>query len=254
MKDDGWTNARISRFVLDDRGNVIDLLNPSARMSHCHEGDQETQIDLRNRMLIVRLSEAVDNLVGLLPEVEDFAKRRHRPSRPESRPIWWALYLLVQGTYLRDLDPAVAIEKRFLGKLNREKIGLQSFTSLSLFTDDVERVLRDLYGDADGLDSIVTAVFAITEGILQFARQELWKEHQDAEHWDYLQGIGVPDECGISGSECRRGMAAAESLSLRARQVSEAQSEFGKYTVAFATQHIGEFIRLQEGPECDFVF
>jgi len=66
---------------------------------------------------------------------------------------------------LNTLNPAESIRNRFDGKLKRQKDSLQEFTSLSLFRDDVERLLRDLYGDieSEALDHILLAVFCIVQ-------------------------------------------------------------------------------------------
>src|SRR5215831_5544323 len=161
----------ISRFVLDDKRNVIDVLNPTGRKSYCHEGAPETQIDLRDRILLVRLGDIVDDLIERQPESVDRFGIKYRPHHPARHSIWTALYSLIRATHLFALDPAVALDKRFSGELNRKKVGLQSFTSLALFTDDVERLLRDLYGDVEGLDKIVRAVLVLAEELARYANQ-----------------------------------------------------------------------------------
>ena len=47
-------------------------------------------------------------------------------------------------------------------------------------------------------------------------------------------GIGVPEACGISGSDWRRGMAAKFSLIHRVREVNANQSTVSEYTIEFA--------------------
>lgn len=110
---------------------------------------------------------------------------------------------------------------------------LHEVTSLSLFCDDVERVLRDLYGDLDSqaLENILRGVLDIVEEFTKFVRRDLWQEHQDANHWDYGGGYGLPEGYGISGSDYRGGMWACGNLRIRAREVSGNPSAFSKYTV-----------------------
>ena len=78
------------------------------------------------------------------------------------------------------------------------------------------------------------AVFRIVEAFTKYVRPDLWKEHQDAEDLDYMLGIGVPEGCGISGGEWRRGMAAKHDLMLRVCEVRENPSAFSAYAGEFA--------------------
>ena len=104
-------------------------------------------------------------------------------------------------------------------------------TSLSLFFDDVELLLRDLYGDVDSeaLHRVLLAVFRI-----DYVREDLHKEHRDAKYFDYMFGIGVPDGYCINGSDWRRGMLAKSDLILRVCEVLANPSAFSEYTVEFA--------------------
>ena len=138
------------------------------------------------------------------------------------------------------------MKRRFKGNLRRKKIGLQDFTSIALFTDDVERLLRDLYGDISKVNLIVNAVLVIAEEMLRYARPDLWQEHQDAGAWDLMFGIGLPEGYGISGSYHGRGILSANNLRLRARKVIADPSFFSKYTVEFATKHIVTSIRMDD--------
>jgi hypothetical protein len=185
---------------------------------------------------VVRLGKLVDDLIELEPETV---------GRPERHSIWLALYSLIQATHLHTVDPTVALERRFAGDLERKKIGVHAFTSLALFTDDVERLLRDLYGDIPEVDPVVRAVSVIAQELLRFAQPDLWQEHQDAVAWDYIHGIGLPEGYGISGSEHGRGIQGANNLRIRARRVIAEPSSFSKYTVEFTTKHIVASIRME---------
>jgi hypothetical protein len=69
-----------------------------------------------------------------------------------------------------------------------------------------------------------------SHGIL---RSDLWQEHNDAENIDYVNGIGLFEGCGISGSDHCRANRAAYDLALRAGAVRADLSRFSKYTVRF---------------------
>jgi hypothetical protein len=230
----------IPRFVLDDKCNVIDVLNLDAPKGYSHPEDPKTQIHLRERILGVRLGDLVDNLIEHLPE-EKFC-----PSRPERFSIWWSLLVLIRASPLHKLDPAVSLDKRFAGELNQKREGLQAFTSLSLFTNDTERLLRDLYGDTSEVNLVADAVYVLVREILRYAHADLWQEHRDAQNWDYIWGVGLPERCGISGSDHGRAIQGADNLRSRARKVIETPSSFGKYTVEFATKHIVNSIRMEK--------
>jgi hypothetical protein len=137
----------------------------------------------------------------------------------------------------------MSIQHKFDGKLRRQKKGTQDFRSLALFRDDVECLLRDLYGDveSDALDSIVWAVFRVVESFTEYVRLDLWKEHQDAKQFDYMDGIGVPEGYGISSGEMRRGMAAQLYLMLRVYEVQQEPSAFSDYTINFANRFSQEW-------------
>ena len=85
---------------------------------------------------------------------------------------------------------------------------MQDYTSIALFGDDVERLLRDLYGDLQGeaVAGICNAVLSITEQFVRYVRPDLWEEHRCAKNYDYMFAIGVPEGCGIGYSEWAAGM------------------------------------------------
>jgi len=120
------------------------------------------------------------------------------------------------------------------GKLKSQKKHTQDFTSLALFRDDVECLLRDLYGDfeSEALDSVVLAVFRIVQQFTHYVRPELWKEHDDAEMFDYI--LFGREGYGISSSEFHRGMGAKRDLFNRVREVDANQSTVSEYTIEFA--------------------
>jgi hypothetical protein len=226
------------RFVFDENRDVIDKLNPNSNPASYFFGDApEEEILLRESVLRERLHNLVGDLItNLQPKQED-------PLNKGRDAIYWAIGAAIRASHLNTFDPAESIKNRFDGKLKRLKNGLQEFTSLSHFRDDVERLLRDIFGDIEckALDQILAAVFKIVYEFTFFVRKDLWQEHHDAEDWDYIWGIGVPDGCGINGHEWRRGMIAISDLAVRAREVRDNPSAFSKYTIEFAnTPHVAD--------------
>jgi hypothetical protein len=226
------------RFALDERRYVIDAINvANSGKAYCPEGDPEDDKHLRECVLQVCLREMLKKLIiNMRPTHEHGLGERYQPSNEGWDSIWIAILAAARASHLNSFDPAISIQHKFDGKLIREKERTQDFTSLSLFRDDVECLVRDLYGDfeSEALDSVVLAVFSIVQQFTRYVRPDLWKEHADAEDLDYMFGIGVPEGYGINGSDWRAGMAAKSSLIHRVREVNAKLSTFSEYTIKFA--------------------
>ena len=112
---------------------------------------------------------------------------------------------------------------------------MQDYTSIALFGDDVERLLRDLYGDLEGeaITGICNAVATIAEQFVRYVRSDLWDEHHCAGNYYYTSGIGVPEGCGLGYSDWAAGMRAADELRERVRTVRSNPHSFGEYTHEF---------------------
>ena len=232
------------RFVLDEHDDVIDLIYHTGPKGSFHPqvDSRKDQQHLRERVLWRRLGPLVDGLiVNLQPQ-----QIGHDGNEYQSLSIWSAIYAAICASSLNTLDPSISIQNRFDGTLRRQKESLQEVTSLSLFRDDIERLLRDLYGDIEGsgMDEVLRAVFCIAEEFTQWVRPDIYREHHNACVWDYIDGIGVPDGGDIGSSDYGRAYAALEDIRARVREVRDNPSAFGKYTVEFATRHVEEFIRL----------
>src|SRR6516225_1575963 len=169
------------RFALDEKRYVIDPLNPAnSGKVYCHEGNPEDDGYLRERVLMVRLGEMLDKLIiNLRPMQKLPSGEEYKPHNEEALAIWWAMLDTIRASHLNTFDPVLSIQHKFDGKLRCQKKHTQDFTSLALFRDDVECLLRDLYGDleSDALDSVLQAVFRIVEQFAQYVRPDLWKEH-----------------------------------------------------------------------------
>jgi hypothetical protein len=232
------------RFVLNEKCDVTDMLNPPNSVSGHYNNDGAPVDDrhLRERILRKRLSDLLDRLIiNLQPMQKLPSGEEYQPFNEEGHAIWWAVFLTITASHLNSFDPALSIHYKFGGTLKREKKAMRDFTSLSLFRNDVECLLRDLYGDieSEAMDSVLHAVFSIVKAFTKYVRADLWKEHSDAVDLDYMLGIGVPEGYGISGSDWRRGMRVKFDLIARAYEVLAGPSAFSKYTVEFA-KHLGE--------------
>jgi hypothetical protein len=224
------------RFALDEKRYLIDLLNPAnSGKGYCHEGDPEDDEHLRECLLLMHLSVMIDKLIINLRPMQMLSSG----DKYEPHNVSFAMAMLdtIKASHLNTFDPALSVQHKFDGKLKRQKKHTQDFTSLALFRDDVECLLRDLYGDfeSEALDSVVLAVFRIVQQFARYVRPELWKEHDDAKTFDYiLFGTGVPEGWGISSGEFNRGMDAKADLFNRVREVNANLSTVSEYTIEFA--------------------
>jgi hypothetical protein len=240
------------RFSFNDNGYIIDRLNPAATPVYCHEGHQKDDMHLREQVLWIRLADLVEDLITNINPIEKLPDgREYQRWCAERHSISWALYNAITASHLNTLDVALSIQHVGGGELKREKVGLQDFTSLSLFVDDVERLLRNLYGEFDNqaVKRVRDAVFWIVEEFTQYLRKDLWQEHRNAWRVDYMCGIGVPEGYGIAGSEHRQGLCAADDLEIRARAVRANPAGFSKYTVGFVNELFASWRPLTEPAE-----
>ena len=227
------------RFTVDEERYIIDAVNAdNSRKFHCYfEDEAKDDRHLRKRILMLRLGEMLEKLIiNLRPMVKLSTGEEYKPRNEESSAISSALLRTIAASHLNTFDPVLSIQHKFDGKLRRQRKHTQHFTSLALFRDDVECLLRDLYGDieSDALDSVLWAVFRIVDEFARFVRPDLSREHSDAERLDYIFGIGVPEQGSIGGSDHRRGIAAKFDLIFRACEVAREPSAFSEYTVKFA--------------------
>jgi hypothetical protein len=229
------------RFFVDEKGYIVDTINPtnSGLARAGHEEHPQTDRQLRERLLQVRLMALLETLfftpmpMQKLPDGTEY-----EPINEEASSASWPIFNVITASHLNSFDPEISTQRRFNGQLKRKKLGIGDFSSLELFCDDVEYMLRDLYGDIEDepLDSIRYAVFCIVDLFMAYARQDLYNEHHEAVDVDYMFGIGLPEGHGISSSMARAGMVATENLAIRVREVLGNPSAFSDYTVRFAKQ------------------
>jgi hypothetical protein len=243
------------RFSLGEDRRVIDRLNPRNNgKGWCHEGDQEDDMRLRELLLWTRLGELIQDLiVNHNPAETGPTGETYQPCCEERFSIWSALYRAIMASHLNTFNVARSFTHKFDGNVNRKKIGMQDYTSLALFADDVERLLRDLYGDYDQqvIDRLREAVLAIVAEFTKHLRKDLWEERQSAQNIDYVFGIGLPEGYGISGSDHRRMLRAVRDLIERARIVRADSTKFSKYTVSFVNDLYENWRPLSQPTEAE---
>jgi hypothetical protein len=234
------------RFSLNEGRHVIDILDPTNTWRVCwYDCDPEDESQLRESILYQRLNDLLDKLIDstkTLPSGKVYQAY-------EQRFVSHAVFCAIKASQLNSFQPIMSIQHRFGGILKREMKWVMDFTSLSLFRDDVERLLRDLYGDikSEALDSVLRAVFVIVEEFTRYVRNDLWKEHSDAVSIDVSRGIGISHGYGFSGSDYRQGLAAQFDLIVRACEVGANPSAFSEYTVQFA-RLFGEHWEIPNNP------
>jgi hypothetical protein len=234
--------SRDQRFFLSEKNYVMDKLNPDNNYKaewleqlNCPKDEKS----LRELLLWRNLGELLPNLIiNKNPMAKDHDGKEYQPPCNELYSIWFALNEAIVASHLNTLDAATSLQHEFDGKLKREKSGWQDFSSLSLFADDVERMLRDIYGESENqaIDRVRRAVLCIVREFTRYLREDLWQEHKDTMNIDYAFGIGVPKGCFIHGSDRRRADLAIHSLIRRACAVRANPAAFSEYTVEFVKE------------------
>jgi hypothetical protein len=214
--------ASTDRFFLDENGDVIDRLNPVGGMRYSDGGNlppdhPPSQFQLRESLLFGRLRVLVSDLF---------------PNSHEGLHTAYSLFQVIRASALNTIEPRRGLQFRFEGTLKRERAHLQDITSLSLFRDDLERLLRDLYGDVD--DEMLVDVLRASWEIMKLVLEELWQEYRNAEDFDHFFGAGLLDGYGLTSSDDRLRRAFLDDLRNRVRDVTKDPAKHSRYTVKFA--------------------
>jgi hypothetical protein len=244
-------DAADERFVLDENENVIDRLNPVRCYTYCYYyGDAHpNQFRLRESILRGRLDQLVSDLIpNRQPEVTD-GPGQTQPFNHEQSAVSNVLFAAIRASHLNALEPTKADQDMLKEPSRANASSLKDISSISLFRDDVGRLLRELYGvfDSEALDSVLLAVLQIAVSFTRYFREDLWQEHHHAEDWDYVWGAGPPDGCSISSRDYDTGLVGLENLRTRVRDVRKNPSGYCKYTVEFA-KRIEEVVTLEDDP------
>ncbi len=225
------------RFVLDQEEYVVDTSNSNPRVPHFAMYDTSEK-SLRESVLLRRVNEFVDKLLVNNNPFEDDPFGEGEPYQlpnPENFSLTLVIYYAVKASHLNIRDLATSLKYKFDGKLRRADIGWQDTTSISLFINDLECLLRDLYGDFDDdvIESTRQAIFVIVREFLRFTRNDLWLEHESAVDIDYGCGIGVPEDMAISGSDHRASQKGVAYMFDRVRDFRANPDAFSQYTARF---------------------
>jgi hypothetical protein len=218
------TKNQERRFRLDKQGYIIDNLNLGNSGKYEYAGRNDSDIEFRRHILWIRLDDLVPKLI-VGPNA-----RKLRDSLVK------LLLAVIEASQLNTLDPLISIQHPFKGKLRRKE-GMRDYTSISLFVRDVERVLRDLYGDLERteLDTVLSAISEIVVEVMGFVRPDLAAEYEDAQTIDYrcLPTSMRYEGEGVSSDEAGAAALAAMVLAVRALQVKSNPSRHCRYTIKF---------------------
>jgi hypothetical protein len=227
--------SKNTRFVLNDQGRIFDILHPEQlaevpwHVNPVTGKPYNDEVHLRNGVLVRRLDKLVPELTrgnGTKKQKSSFAHH-----------VGNLLPRIIQASQLNRRDARVSMQHPFKRKLKHRKTLLRELTSISLFIDDVERLLRDLYGDIDGddLNEVVAALTSTVVALSEYVLPDLASEYHTASTIDLGSGRAVEPGYGVSKHEVSYGVEAAQRLILRAREVlSSFPHGFGRYTLNFA--------------------
>jgi len=224
------------RFIVNQDDRVIDTFHPSSRPTgSVYEWDSQDDTHLREIVLSARLSGLISDFVFDPPLPRHWADYTdHQRNLTVARnSMLLTLVAVIRASKLNGSE--VDASKRESGT-PKQKTGLLHQTSISLFLDDVECLLSDLYGNIDTVayDDTMSAVGMIVEEFTGYTRPDVYQEQLDARDWDTCMGIGN-EGYGISGSDYRRGHEGLDRILKRSRAVLQDQASFNPYTVRFAT-------------------
>jgi hypothetical protein len=212
------------RFSIDKDRNIVDNAYPRHSGNHKYYGDPNDS-DLDIRLSILRRG-----IRRLLPKLIVGSKASRIRACSEDMVV-----SAIKASQLNSLDPLLALQHPFNGKLRRKE-GMADYTSISLFIRDVERLLRELYGDLGRaeFDIALYAIRQIVVAFITFVRPDLAAEYNDADNIDLRMGIRRPEEFGgVSGSEHREALMAARVLAVRKLQVAFNPTAYARYTLRF---------------------
>jgi hypothetical protein len=212
------------RFNLDNKSYIIDNLNPQNSGKYYYPDAKESDFEFRRHILWGRLEDLVRKLI-VGPNA-----RKIRNSLVEM------LIAVIEVSQLNTLDPLMSIQHPFKDKLHRKQ-EIRDYTSLMLFIRDVERVLRDLYGDLGEVDRAVYAISQIVRNVIAFVRPDLAAEYDDADNAEtiYYRCLRTDMRDGEDASSSEAGVVSISAmvLAVRSLQVKSDPSRYCHYTLKF---------------------
>jgi hypothetical protein len=164
-------------------------LNPTDTGVSCHR-PQPKEEHLRTLIFETSLSELVGDLFINTSPIKTLANERGHLEDA----LLIVLSKIVQASYVNTLEIELSLKHRFSGQLEREKVGRRDVTSLSLFVDNVERLLRDLYGESDeqAITVLRHAVAEATIVITRYGWNSLGEEYGDPPEIHYVDADAGP--------------------------------------------------------------
>jgi hypothetical protein len=187
-------NTTLRRFVLSNERNIIDVCHPETMVpSYMNYNRRATSVEeleikydddlhLREVVLKARLQELAGKLL----------KRPDQAGWLES-----LLWEIIVASQLNRRAVPISAGRDAKRKVKRKKNLISPDCSISRFIVDVERLLTDLYGDAEGEDfhDLMLAVEGTVMKVLRGWDPDLWLEYQ--------QTGGI--DCGSLGEERKAG-------------------------------------------------
>jgi hypothetical protein len=228
---------KMGRFYVDDKRWVIDRANrANSRLYRIHISEAGDEEHLRESVLLVRLEGLLGKLHG--PSAPKRNKRGRKRRRFE-KALWVlrGVLIAVGASHMSQQSAARSPHHRFNDQLRRENGHFGGITSLALFFDDIELLLRDLYGDFD--QSAASAVRYALHTVLCWCLRrslpkDIWKEHWDARTIDHgWYGVGLDPGDGISTNSVWQADEAANDLARRIRAFRANPKAYSKYTHQF---------------------
>jgi hypothetical protein len=213
---------------------------------------------LRESVLIRRVNDFVDKLlVNKQPVVNGrWGDEPFQPENPKNFPLALAIFYAVKASHLNIREVAASLEHKFGGKLRRKSKGWQDTTSIGLFINEVECLLRNLYGDFDddAVESTREAISVIVQQFLRFIRNDLWLEHESAQDIDDSYNMEPLLDQGFCGGDILRyADQGAAYLFDWVRDFRRNPSAFGQYTASFLKAYESKCARTNLGTANEFI-
>ena len=226
----------MSCFYVDDKRWIVDRANwENSRLYRIHTGETGDEEHLRESVLLVRLERLFSKLHGPNPPKRD---NRGRKRRRFEKALWVLrdVLIAVGASHLSEQSAARLPHHRFNDQLRRENEHFGEFTSLALFLDDIELLLRDLYGhfDQGAATAVRCALYTVLCRCLRSLPKDIWNEHRDAVNIDHgWYGAGLAPGDGISTHALWQADEAANDLARRVRAFRANPKAYSKYTHQF---------------------
>jgi hypothetical protein len=228
------TASMNKRVMLDSSGKIVDKVHPEySAETPCYMDPSSCkpyrdQQQLRSGLFLRRLEQLIPKLTK--------GNGRKRQTRAFYDELPELLLSILEPSQLNRRAGRTSLRKPFRGKLRHRKTELQELTSISLFIDDVERLLRDLYGDVDSdrINDLVAAMKLTTLTLSSYLLPDLRAEHNTAFLIDRGAGRCLPPGDGVSTCMLTDGVDAAKELIGRVRAILSSANAYGRYTVGSA--------------------